>query len=130
MAPKVSDNSLSDTASQLPTAIGRTSRALRQDAATETGLGASTTAALATINRDGPLTPSELAEIERVKRPSMTRTLACLDREGLIERTPDPADGRSSLVSIIAAGRERLSPLRRPKSAYPPRRPRNLAAAE
>jgi DNA-binding MarR family transcriptional regulator len=122
MAPKTSDTSLSDTASQLRNAIVRTSRALRQDAATETGLGASTTAALASINRDGPLTPSELAEIERVKRPSMTRTLACLDREGLIERTPDPADGRSSLVSISAAGRERLALLRRRKSAYLARR--------
>jgi DNA-binding MarR family transcriptional regulator len=122
MAPKTSDISLSDTASQLSTAIVRTARVLRQDAAVEAGLGAGTTAALATIKRDGPLTPSELAEIERVKRPSITRTLACLDRQGLIERTPDPADGRSSLVSISAAGRERLALLRRRKSAYLARR--------
>jgi DNA-binding MarR family transcriptional regulator len=122
MAPKTSDTSLSDTASQLSTAIVRTARVLRQDAAAEAGLGAGTTAALATIKRDGPLTPSELAEIERVKRPSITRTLACLDRQGLIERTPDPADGRSSLVSISAAGRERLALLRRRKSAYLARR--------
>jgi DNA-binding MarR family transcriptional regulator len=122
MAPKTSDISLSETASQLSTAIVRTARVLRQDAAAEAGLGAGTTAALATIKRDGPLTPSELAEIERVKRPSITRTLACLDRQGLIERTPDPADGRSSLVSISAAGRERLALLRRRKSAYLARR--------
>jgi DNA-binding MarR family transcriptional regulator len=122
MAPKTSDISLSDTAAQLSTAIVRTARVLRQDAAAEAGLGAGTTAALASIKRDGPLTPSELAEIERVKRPSMTRTLACLDRQGLIERTPDPTDGRSSLVSISAAGRERLALLRRRKSAYLARR--------
>src|ERR1700710_1492561 len=122
MAPKTSDISLSDTASQLSTAIVRTARVLRQDAAAEAGLGAGTTAALASINRDGPLTASELAEIERVKRPSITRTLACLDREGLIERTPDPADGRSSQVAISAAGRERLALLRRRKSAYLARR--------
>src|SRR6201995_6215150 len=130
MAPKTSDTSLSDTASQLRNAIVRTSRALRQDAAAETGLGAGTTAALVTINRDGPLTPSELADIERVKRPSMTRTLACLDREGLIERTPDPADGRSSLVSISAPGRERLALLRRRKSASLARRLRKLDPEE
>lgn len=130
MAPRTSDISVSDTASQLRTAIVRTARVLRQDAATETGLGPSTTAALATINRDGPLTPSELADIERVKRPSMTRTLACLDREGLIERTPDPADGRSSLVSISAAGRELLARQRRRKSAYLARRLRKLDAEE
>src|ERR1700744_1860274 len=130
MAPGITDTSLSDTASLLRTAIVRTSRALRQDAATETGLGASTTAALASINRDGPLTPSELADLERVKRPSMTRTLACLDREGLIERTPDPADGRSSLVSISAAGRERLALLRRRKRAYLARRLAQIDPAE
>src|ERR1700760_1321609 len=126
MAPKTSDNSLSDTASQLRNAIVRTARALRQDAATETGLGAGTTAALATINRSGPLTPSELADIERVKRPSMTRTLGCLERDGLIERTPDPADGRSSLVAINEAGREQMARLRRRKSAYLARRLRKL----
>jgi DNA-binding MarR family transcriptional regulator len=130
MAPKTSDISLSDTASQLSTAIVRTARVLRQDAAAEAGLGAGTTAAPATIKRDGPLTPSELAEIERVKRPSITRTLACLDRQGLIERTPDPADGRSSLVSISAAGRERLALLRRRKSAYLARRLEALGPEE
>ena len=88
------------------------------------------TAALATIERHGPLTPSELAEIERVKRPTVTRTLACLEREGLVERTPDPADGRSSLVSVNAAGRERLRRLRGRKNAYLARRMRDLPAAE
>lgn len=130
MTPRTSDISLTDTASQLRNAIVRTSRALRQEAATETGLSPATTAALATINRDGPLTPSELAEIERVKRPSMTRTLACLEREGLIERTPDPADGRSFLVAINAAGRERMALLRRRKSAYLARRLRRLDPEE
>ncbi len=122
MAPRTPDKTPTDTASQLRNAIVRTSRALRQEAATETGLGPATTAALATINRSGPLTPSELAEIERVKRPSMTRTLACLEREGLVDRTPDPADGRSSLVAINDAGLERLALLRRRKSAYLARR--------
>ena len=130
MAPGITDTSLSDTASLLRTAIVRTSRALRQDAADETGLGAATTPALASINRSGPLTPSELAAIEHVKRPSITRTLASLEREGLIERTPDPADGRSSLVSISAAGRERLALLRRRKSAYLARRLRKLDPEE
>src|ERR1700761_997078 len=110
MAPRLPDNNPTDTASQLRNAIVRTSRALRQEAATETGLSPATTAALATINRSGPLTPSELAELERVKRPSMTRTIACLEREGLIDRTADPADGRSSLLAINEAGRERLPP--------------------
>jgi DNA-binding MarR family transcriptional regulator len=130
MAAKTTDTSIADTASQLRDAIVRTSRQLRQEAAAETGLSPSTTAALATISRSGPLTPSELAELERVKRPSMTRTLGCLEREGLIERTPDPADGRSFLVAVNDAGRERLARLRRRKSAYLARRLRGLDADE
>jgi DNA-binding MarR family transcriptional regulator len=126
MATRPTDTSIDDTAVHLRDAIVRTSRRLRQEAATETGLSPATTAALATINRSGPLTPSELAELERVKRPTMTRTLACLEREGLVERTRDPADGRSSLVAINDAGRERLARLRRRKSAYLARRLRKL----
>jgi DNA-binding MarR family transcriptional regulator len=123
--------SLTDSAARLRLAIVRTSRRLRQEAATEaTGLTPTSTAALATIERHGPLTPSELAEIERVKRPTVTRTLGCLDREELIDRTPDPADGRSALVSINAGGRERLRRLRGRKNAYLARRMRALAAGE
>jgi DNA-binding MarR family transcriptional regulator len=112
-------------------AIVRTARRLRQEAAEEaTGLTPTSTAALATIERHGPLTPSELARIERVKRPTVTRTLGCLEREGLVERTPDPADGRSSLVSVNAAGRERLRRLRGRKNAYLAKRMRDLPATE
>jgi DNA-binding MarR family transcriptional regulator len=112
-------------------AIVRTARRLRQEAASETGgLTPTATAALATIERHGPLTPSELANLERVKRPTVTRTLACLEREGLVQRTPDPADGRSFLVTINGAGRERLRRLRSRKNAYLARRMRDLPASD
>jgi DNA-binding MarR family transcriptional regulator len=125
------DTSLTDTAAQLRLGIVRTARRLRQEAATEaTGLTPTSTSALATIERHGPLTPSELAKLERVKRPTVTRTLGCLDREGLIERTPDPADGRSALVSVNAAGRERLRRLRSRKNAYLARRMREMPDAD
>jgi DNA-binding MarR family transcriptional regulator len=130
MAARTPDTTVSDTASSLRNSIVRTARELRQDAAGESGLSPTQTAVLATINREGPLTPSELAEIERVKRPTMTRTLGCLEREGLIERTPDPADGRSSLVAANDAGRERLARSRRRKSAYLARRLRKLDPEE
>jgi DNA-binding MarR family transcriptional regulator len=125
------DTSLTDSAAKLRLAIVRTARALRQEAATEaSGLTPTSTAALATIERHGPLTPSELAEIERVKRPTATRTLGCLEREGLVQRTADPADGRSALVSVNAAGRERLRRLRGRKNAYLARRMRDLPPEE
>lgn len=123
--------SLTDSAAQLRMAIVRTARRLRQEAAAEaSGLTPTSTATLASIEHHGPLTPSELADIERVKRPTMTRALGCLEREGLIERTPDPADGRSSLIAISTAGRERLRRLRGRKNAYLARRMRDLSPAE
>ena len=122
---------LTDAAARLRMAIVRTGRRLRQEAAAESsGLTPTSTAALATIERHGPLTPSELAELERVKRPTVTRTLGCLEREGLIERTPDPADGRSSLVAVNAAGRERLRRLRGRKNAFLAKRMRGLPAED
>jgi len=131
MTPDARDIPLTESAAQLRTAIVRIARRLRQEAATESsGLTPTSVAALATIERHGPLTPSEIAEIERVKRPTITRTLGCLEREGLIERAADPADGRSSLVSVNRAGRERLRRLRGRKNAYLARRMRDLDAEE
>lgn len=131
MNAKTGDNSLSDTAAKVRLAIVRISRRLRQEAAgEETGLTPTSTSALASIDRHGPLTPSELARIERVKRPTMTRTLGHLEKLGLVERTPDPADGRSSLVAVNGDGRDRLRRLRRRKNAYLARRMRDLPAAD
>lgn len=131
MQPKATDIPLSERAAHLRTAIVRTARRLRQEAAAETsGLTPTSVAALATIERHGPLTPSEIAAIERVKRPTITRTLGCLEREGLIDRAPDPADGRSSLVSVNGAGRERLRRLRGRKNAYLARRMKDLSDEE
>ncbi len=125
------DTSLSERAARLRTAIVRTSRRLRQEAAAETtGLTPTSVAALATIERHGPMTPSEIAEVERVKRPTITRTLGCLEREGLIDRSADPDDRRSALVAVNAAGRERLRRLRRRKNAYLARHMRELSEEE
>jgi DNA-binding MarR family transcriptional regulator len=129
--PTKTDIPLTERAAHLRTAIVRTARRLRQEAAAETsGLTPTSIAALATIERHGPMTPSEIAAIERVKRPTITRTLGCLGREGLIDRAADPADGRSALVSLNAAGRERLRRLRGRKNAYLARRMRDLSDEE
>jgi DNA-binding MarR family transcriptional regulator len=125
------ETTLTDAAARLRLGIVRTARRLRQEAAAETsGLTPTSTAALATIERHGPMTPSELAELERVKRPTVTRTLGCLEREGLVERAADPSDGRSALVSVNAAGRERLRRLRSRKNAYLAKRMRDLPAED
>ena len=105
MTQETADTTLTDSAARLRMAIVRTARRLRQEAAGAAGeLTPTSAAALATVERHGPLTPSELAEAERVKRPTATRTLRVLSEAGLVERAPDPEDGRSALVSITAAG--------------------------
>ncbi len=126
------DTTLTDSAARLRMAIVRTARRLRQEAAGAGGTGLTPTAAsaLATVERHGPLTPSELAEVERVKRPTATRTLRVLSEAGLVDRAADPTDGRSALVSVNAAGRERLRRLRGRKNAYLARRMRDLPDAD
>ena len=94
----------------------RVARRLRQEGGAE--LSPSLTAALSTVERHGPLTPSELAKRERVQRPTATRVLARLEEEGLIERTADLFDGRSSVVSVTKAGSALLEELRTRKTAF------------
>jgi DNA-binding MarR family transcriptional regulator len=103
-------------AARLRLAITRTARRMRQEAGTD--LGPSQTAALATIERHGPLAPSELAERERIKRPTATRILGHLESAGLVERVRDPDDGRCSILSISPGGRALLRKIRARKTAY------------
>jgi DNA-binding MarR family transcriptional regulator len=105
-----------ELAPRLRWAITRMARRLRQEAGT--GLGPSQVGALATIERHGPLSPSELAELERIKRPTATRILRHLEDAGLVERVKDPEDGRGSILSVTAAGRTHLRRLRARKTAY------------
>ena len=117
-----------DLAVRLRLAIARTARRLRQEAGEE--LSPSQTAALATIDRHGPLTPSELAVRERIQRPTVTRIVALLEQRGLVQRTRDPQDGRSSLVALTPAGRDLLARGRTRKDAYLARRLRELDGQE
>ena len=105
-----------DLAARLRLAVTRTARRLRQEAGG--GLSPSLTAALATIDRHGPLTPSELATRERIQRPTATRVIARLEEMGLIGRTTDPQDRRSSLVSVTPEATALLAEQRTRKTAF------------
>src|SRR5262245_54256714 len=61
--------------------------------------------ALAGLAFDGPTSISELAAFERIARPSMTRLVQDMERDGLIQRRPDPTDGRGVRIRITAKGR-------------------------
>lgn len=94
----------------------RTARRLRQEAGPE--LSPSQGSALAAIERHGPLTPSELAERERISRPTATRVVAKLEEDGLIVRTADPGDARSFLLQLTDDGHALILRLRRRKTAF------------
>jgi len=96
--------------------VTRLARRLRQEAGT--GLGPTLTAALATVDRWGPLAPSALAERERIQRPSATRIIGKLEQHGYVERRPDPDDGRSCRVAITADGHAHLEEARSRKTAF------------
>ena len=115
---------LTERAARLRLAITRTARRMRQEAGSE--LGPSGVSAMATIERAGPLTPSELAKQERIQRPTATRILVRLAEEGLVTRTSDPEDGRCSIVTVTAEGRALLKRVRSRKNAYLARRMREL----
>jgi DNA-binding MarR family transcriptional regulator len=121
-------SSQADLAVRLRHVIARTARRLRQEAGEE--LSPSRAAALATIDRHGPLTPSELAVRERIQRPTATRLIARLEETGFVDRTPDPTDRRSCVVSLTPAGRELVGRVRLRKDAYLARRLRDLDADE
>ncbi|CAM5390159.1 MULTISPECIES: MarR family winged helix-turn-helix transcriptional regulator [Streptomyces] len=54
---------------------------------------------------DGPLRLTDLTRSEQVSQPGITQLVARLERDGLVERRPDPSDGRAVLVRITEAGR-------------------------
>jgi DNA-binding MarR family transcriptional regulator len=103
-------------AGRLRLVVTRLNRRLRQEG--ETGLGASTFSALATISRRGPLPLGELAALEGVKPPSITTTVAALETQGLVTRQADAADRRVSRVAVTPRGRLRLLRSRTRKTAY------------
>ncbi|BCI84070.1 putative HTH-type transcriptional regulator [Mycolicibacterium sp. TY66] len=69
--------------------------------------------ALATLAKDGPMTPGALATRERVRPPSMTRVIASLVELGLVERSSHPDDRRQVLVAVSPAGEELFEAERR-----------------
>lgn len=107
----------SELAARLRLVLTRSARRLRQESAPG-DLGPSLIAALATIERHGPLTPSELAQRERVRRPTATRLIAKLEALGHVQRTPDPSDGRSHALHATPAGAALMASIRERKDAF------------
>ncbi|MDR3036489.1 MAG: MarR family transcriptional regulator [Kitasatospora sp.] len=86
--------------------------------------------ALARIEQHGPIRLGELAAMERVAAPSLTRTVASLVEARLVNRVPDPSDGRSALVELAPEGVELLAHIRRRRSELLARRTAALTEPE
>jgi DNA-binding MarR family transcriptional regulator len=118
-------------ASQLRLAVARLSRRIRQETAIAgEALTSSSQAALASIEALGPITLGELAAVEQVQPPTMTRIVARLEEYGYATRVVDPADRRVARAAITDSGRELLAVSRTRKDAFLARRVAGLSDAE
>jgi len=116
-------------ASDLSLAVMRLSRQLRSRRP-ESSVTLSQLSALATLAKEGAMTPGALAVRERVRPPSMTRVIASLAEMGLVARTAHPADGRQVLVAISTTGTQLIESERRASQEWLCKRLTTLDADE
>jgi DNA-binding MarR family transcriptional regulator len=93
-----------ELAAELPLVVGRISRRMRQAHAVG-NVTLSEMSVLSRLDREGPDSPSSLAESERVRPQAMAATLAALEERGLVSRRQHPGDGRRVVMAVTDAGR-------------------------
>jgi DNA-binding MarR family transcriptional regulator len=103
----VRDREIDAVAGALHVSIGLLLRRLRQ-ARVEGEVSLPEIAALARLDRGGPATAAALAKQEGISPQAMGTTIAALLGRGLVERRPDPDDGRRALLTVSPAGAEVL----------------------
>lgn len=92
-------------AAELRVGVMRLRRRLANERHPDNDLSLGQMAVLGLLLRRGDLTIGELARLERVQPPSMTRTVTCLEGLGYIVRGPHETDGRVVVVSLTDQGR-------------------------
>ena len=97
-----------ELASALRLSLLRAARRLRSQRV-NTAVTLSQLSALVTVCKCGPLSAGEIAAIEQVQPPSMTKILASLESSGWVERSSHPDDRRQSIIAITPAGRDLLA---------------------
>ena len=104
-------------ASDLRTVVGRLRRRLREVADLH-DFTPSQTSVLSRLFKGGKFSASDLAAAERVRPQSMAALLAAIDQQGMIQREPDPTDGRRQLIWLTGEGRERILGSRRVRDEW------------
>ncbi len=105
-----------EVAGRLRIAVNRLQRRLRQESLG--GLSPAQASALGSVGRHGSPTLGELAAIEQVQPPTMTRIVASLAEAGMVTRVADPDDRRSARARITPAGERALERMRTRKNAF------------
>ncbi|AXO32829.1 transcriptional regulator MarR family [Micromonospora sp. B006] len=104
-------------APQLRDAITRLNRRVRH-ARPVGDLTVTQLSALTSLKLAGALTPRELADVERVQPPTMTKIVAKLEERGLVQRTPHPTDGRQVILAATEGGRAVLDQFERARNEW------------
>jgi DNA-binding MarR family transcriptional regulator len=117
-----------ELASRLRLCINRLHRRLRQEALA--GLSPAQASALGSVFRLGSPTLGELASVEQVQPPTMTRIVASLQESGMVTRVTDDSDRRSARVRITPTGKRNLERIRTLKNAFLVRRLAELGQAD
>src|SRR3954453_5669117 len=93
-----------DLAATLRDSIARLNRRIRKERPVG-DLTFSQLSALTSLQLAGALTPRELADVERVQPPTMTKIVGKLEERGLVARTPHPTDRRQVILAATEQGR-------------------------
>ncbi len=109
-----------ELAARLRLAVGRLHRRIRIDG--QESVPPLQLSVLASVEQHGPLRLSELARLEGVTAPTMSRVLAALEEQGLVSRSPDPADARCARITLSEAGAQALAAVRSRRTALLARR--------
>ncbi|HEX5086245.1 MAG TPA: MarR family transcriptional regulator [Nocardioides sp.] len=117
-------------ASELRVAVMRLRRRLASERDPGNDLSIASMAVLGSLFRHGDLTVGELAALERVQPPSMTRKVTGLEEGGYVARRAHETDGRVVVVTLTDNGRERLLADRRRRDEWLARQLRDLSTEQ
>lgn len=118
-APNDRSELLGDLEREVAVMVGRIRRLLRERArAVHAELPSSTYLLLSWLDTHGPLRASEISEAFGIDKGAISRQVQHLIELGLVDRRPDPADGRATLLSTSATARARVAAVKESGRAW------------
>ncbi|MVA76568.1 MarR family transcriptional regulator [Auraticoccus sp. F435] len=124
------ETSSTELAQGMRRSVMRLARRLRQMHEESLGLTQNQLSLLGLLTGSGPRSVGELAELEKVQPPAITRTVKALEQLGLVQRSADPDDGRRAVVEVTPRGREIVLADRRRRDLWLVERLGELTPAE